>query len=481
MRATAAIYFALWITALCVLHSGQASPLVDDNATISRERRAARASCRFRCLSGECLDEDKYECDGIKDCADGSDETVKVCQTMHCQDNLIRCDYGACVDGDARCNGIMNCADSSDEKDCGEKKNTNLCKCQPYGFRCDYGGCIDKNGLCNGVAQCADGSDEKPTECGHPNASPPTPEVITSSLPNIIPNTSNAVDITNRPRVCDPEENLPTPQHSDCGISHRPAGISFIRNGITAKREDFPWNAAVYRVENGGYTVICSGSLVSPRLVISAAHCFWDGNSRRLYPEGNFKIAFGKIHAKWNEEDEHKKILDVARIVINCLYRDEEKFYDDDIAAVYLKGEVTFSKTIYPVCIDWDQKHRHSVKSGEVPGFGLTEEDIFSDVLLKVRLPLVSVDKCEGTLPSRFATYLSLRKFCAGFQNGTGVCNGDSGGGLVFQSEEDDLWYLRGIVSSGVRRKRSEICSKEHYSLFTDVYQFIPWLKKVYS
>lgn len=54
-------------------------------------------------------------CDGTAECADQSDETVKLCGSNQCSDFLFRCRYGACVDGDAVCNGDINCIDGSDE------------------------------------------------------------------------------------------------------------------------------------------------------------------------------------------------------------------------------------------------------------------------------------------------------------------------------------------------------------------------------
>jgi len=38
--------------------------------------------------------------------------TIYICS---CPATVFRCDYGACIDGDLRCNGIANCADGSDE------------------------------------------------------------------------------------------------------------------------------------------------------------------------------------------------------------------------------------------------------------------------------------------------------------------------------------------------------------------------------
>lgn len=45
-----------------------------------------------------------------------------------CPKFFFRCDYGACIDGDLKCNGIKNCADGSDEysRQCKETTTSGL-------------------------------------------------------------------------------------------------------------------------------------------------------------------------------------------------------------------------------------------------------------------------------------------------------------------------------------------------------------------
>ena len=66
------------------------------------------------------------------------------------------------------------------------------------------------------------------------------------------------------------------------------------------------------------------------------------------------------------------------------------------------------------------------------------------------------------------------------FLTGSSVCNGDSGGGMVFPrklSDGTEVWMLRGIVSHGRRRDSySNFCDTKSYIVFTDVVHYLDWM-----
>lgn len=64
--------------------------------------------------------------------------------------------------------------------------------------------------------------------------------------------------------------------------------------------------------------------------------------------------------------------------------------------------------------------------------------------------------------------------YSAGFRNGTGPCNGDSGSGFILQ--KDDRWTLRGIVSTSLLDQEQRSCDLKNYVVFTDVSKFMDWL-----
>lgn len=60
------------------------------------------------------------------------------------------------------------------------------------------------------------------------------------------------------------------------------------------------------------------------------------------------------------------------------------------------------------------------------------------------------------------------------------MCNGDSGGGMVFpKQDQPKKWHLRGLVSIGVALQSQAVCDTKHYAVFTDVAKYLPWIASV--
>jgi len=84
----------------------------------------------------------------------------------------FKCLDGMCTSMQGRCNGISNCADGSDEVGCDASQDLFVpayiatetpCPADfssDVYFQCSNSNCIEKVGLCNGHSNCADGSDE---------------------------------------------------------------------------------------------------------------------------------------------------------------------------------------------------------------------------------------------------------------------------------------------------------------------------------
>lgn len=223
----------------------------------------------------------------------------------------------------------------------------------------------------------------------------------------------------------------------------------------------------------GELKYICGGSLVSKTVVITAAHCVtYERSSRDVHIE-SLVLYLGKYNLrKWNGPEEDVKL---SAVYIHPDF-DAEKFYSD-IAVIKLKLNVEFTDYIRPICL-WttDSDIRNVINTtGSVPGWGYDESGFVTEELAFVQMPIVSHETCIWSNRDLFSRITSDRAFCAGFRNGTSVCNGDSGGGLVLQ--QNQKWILRGLVSVSVALQNQFKCDPSHYVVFTDVAKFSTWIQ----
>ncbi|KAG4079559.1 hypothetical protein HA402_012329 [Bradysia odoriphaga] len=132
---------------------------------------------------------------------------------------------------------------------------------------------------------------------------------------------------------------------------------------------------------------------------------------------------------------------------------------------------------VQPICL-WDVNKVGisdiTNKFGTVIGWGVTEADKLSVVLRQATMPIVSLTTCLNSNREFFGAFLSDKTFCAGFRNGTSVCNGDSGGSITF--EENGVYRIRGLVSLTVARRDTFLCNTKEYVVFTDVAQYLTWI-----
>lgn len=121
----------------------------------------------------------------------------------------------------------------------------------------------------------------------------------------------------------------------------------------------------------------------------------------------------------------------LSKICKKCLLRYGN--YGSDIALLELDGNVDLNSFFLPACIDWHlddiTSHLSHTNLGYVAGMGVSEDNMFSDRLKMTTLPVASDEKCMEKQAQDFRKYLTFTTFCAGWENGTGVCNGDSGSG----------------------------------------------------
>ncbi|XP_063708228.1 serine proteinase stubble-like [Culicoides brevitarsis] len=253
-----------------------------------------------------------------------------------------------------------------------------------------------------------------------------------------------------------------------------PAGNSLVLNGTPTVRGEFPWLIAIYTKKTKNLEYQCGGTLITNQAILTAAHCIHLHNDDIL-TENEIVLFIGRNDIDdWTETGYISP--KVKKIIVHPDYKKSDTTSADaDIAIILLKLKVTFTQFIRPACL-WRGPTRFSdivSKNGTVVGWGRDMAGVITSTPNKVVMPIVSESACLRSHESyRFLT--SNRTFCAGNRDGSGPCNGDSGGGLtMFKNER---WYLRGIVSTSLYDTSTSSCDVKNYVVFTDVAQFLDWI-----
>ncbi|KAF3847719.1 hypothetical protein F7725_020747 [Dissostichus mawsoni] len=215
---------------------------------------------------------------------------------------------------------------------------------------------------------------------------------------------------------------------SDCGV------VGFqdrVVGGSDAFIEDWPWQVSL---QQGGQHS-CGGSLVSPRWVITAAHCF-TGSKKEL---SRWRVVSGRTYIGTLGGSY------VDRIILNANYDPARNDYD--IAMMRLSSPISVGVSRKPVCLPPKAFGLPAQASMSVTGWGyLEEKGKVSPTLQKASIPLIGRLKCAS--PKVYGSSITQRMICAGFlDGGVDACQGDSGGPLVYFTSSQ--WHLVGVVSWG--------------------------------
>ncbi|XP_063837003.1 modular serine protease-like [Ostrinia nubilalis] len=261
-------------------------------------------------------------------------------------------------------------------------------------------------------------------------------------------------------------------QNDQCGTLS-PMPIPLDSGSDSPDSTELPWHGAVYKKTTTPYQFRCAVTLVTKKVVLSAAHCFWDGVKETALKAEDFAVALGKTHRPWAApEDQHAQKSDVAEIKLPARFRGGLTNYQDDLAVLVLAKEITFSPHVRPVCLDFDVIfERQQLKEnslGKVASWGGIKPSKTYKVTEMMYFP---IEQCIAESPPDFREFLTSDKICTGFTNGTGLCRGDGGAGLSFPSMERGRtrYYLRGLVSTAPTSSEDFLCTENSLQTYTQI------------
>lgn len=222
-----------------------------------------------------------------------------------------------------------------------------------------------------------------------------------------------------------------------------------IVGGSPTTIEEYPWQISIRNFGSHG----CGGSIVRDNLIVTAAHCIFNG-----------KVRFMDIRSGATFVDEGGEITCISRLIIHKRY--DPRTTNNDIGVVLLKKSLTFGQKVQPITLPTQGYRIPFGAMALVTGWGALKEQGTSPKQLQV----VSVPIIDYYICKRLAAIVKDTMICAGNidEGGVDSCQGDSGGPLTVNG------VLQGIVSwgNGCARPGSP-------GIYTRVAHYRDWIDKI--
>ncbi|XP_011642596.1 uncharacterized protein LOC105430640 [Pogonomyrmex barbatus] len=264
------------------------------------------------------------------------------------------------------------------------------------------------------------------------------------------------------------------PQRGQCGVRNTQGINGRIKNPVYVDGDsefgEYPWQVAILKKDTTESVYVCGGTLISPRHIITAAHCVKTHAGRDL------RARLGE----WDVNHDVEFYPYIERDIVSVFVHPE--FYAgtlaNDIAILKLDHDVDFGKNphISAACLPDKHDDFTGIRCWTT-GWG---KDAFGDygkyqnILKEVDVPVVSHHVCEQQMRrTRLGPSFNLHPgfVCAGGEEGKDACKGDGGGPMV--CERNGHWQLTGVVSWGIGCGQPGVPG-----VYTRVSHYLDWIRQ---
>jgi secreted trypsin-like serine protease len=229
--------------------------------------------------------------------------------------------------------------------------------------------------------------------------------------------------------------------------------------GQVAEPGTFPWMAFIIDFKGNEEEIACSGTVLAPNLVLTAAHCAVDLETGTPNEPSGYRVVTGNVD--WASPE--RQVSGVSKMVVFPGYKVSKTspiVFGD--AALLVLSTPTTAPPIHLATAAQATRVRTGTHA-LIAGWGQTYYGQAEPTeWLMWAKTVVEGKRCEG-LPGRICA-IDFPKFKSG------VCHGDSGGPLL-----EALPHGRGMIEIGITQAGFGECSTKRPSIFTRANLIAPW------
>ncbi|XP_018354454.1 PREDICTED: chymotrypsin-2-like [Trachymyrmex septentrionalis] len=205
---------------------------------------------------------------------------------------------------------------------------------------------------------------------------------------------------------------------------------------------------------------MCGGTIISKQHILTAAHCVYDLYNDKNLLESTTVVTGTTYLNKGGETHKVEKVYFHERYNPHILAV-------NDIGLVKLLKTIKFGPTQQRIMLpksDIAINENVMIAAWGRTGFQKPLHNNLQKLDMKVMLPTT----CQARYDKSSLTMrIHKNDFCTYIKNGIGLCNGDSGSGVIRKHDRK----IVGLVSGGIP------CARGYPDIYTNVYRYVNWIK----